>query len=203
MANEESDKPSHNQSIDGVVRSLEAIDSADSSNLSSEIVRDLGKRLERIVPAGDREKVKHVVAEVITHHIETSFSGPLPPPELLNQYPDEARRVILEMALKEQAARHDHFSSIDRANHRLIDLENKDLNYSYIGLILGFLIVIGIAGIGVFALTRGYERIAILCISISLLGGLAKLFIKGRDESDSEKLIKTDAKPKTSTKRRR
>jgi uncharacterized membrane protein len=172
---------------DGVMQSLEAVDSSDPSILSAEIVQAIGQSLGRSITATQRTEVEHVITEVVTRH--TSFSGPIPPPQILKEYaeiyPDGAK-VIVDMALREQAARHEHYASIDRANHRAIDHENKNANYRLVGLVLGAFIVLCIVGIGAYALYLGYPKIAASCLGVGLLGGVARIFIRGNSGEDTD-----------------
>ncbi|MBE0472519.1 MAG: DUF2335 domain-containing protein, partial [Methyloprofundus sp.] len=68
-----------------------------------------------------------------THH--QSFSGPIPPPEQLAKYPEDARKLILDMAQKEQ----DHAHSMNQT--ALTGAIKKDRVGQYIG---GTIAIVGL-----------------------------------------------------------
>jgi uncharacterized membrane protein len=89
------------------------------------------------------------------------FSGPLPPPEILNKYndviPNGAERIMV-MAEKQQ-------------NHR-ISLEKfvleKDARRADLGLILGFILALLVAGGGVWVVLMGKDIAGLSMIFIPL-----------------------------------
>ena len=111
----------------------------------------------------------------ITH--SQSFSGPLPPPQVLQQYnaahPDLANRIV-QMAESEQTHRHLIESTALAGS---INAEKRGQNYALV-----ICLVVVLASFGV--ILKGYE------ISGSILAGgtlstLAYVFITGRKEKET------------------
>ncbi|MCS2146891.1 DUF2335 domain-containing protein [Scandinavium manionii] len=109
---------------------------------------------------------------------ETSFSGPLPPPEIIRDYdqilPGGAERIFA-MAEKEQAHRHEMDSTAVNGAIR------KDKRGQWMGFSIAF-IILAIAS--VFA-WRGNTTFAGSLIAIDLLG-LVSIFVLGRRRAKSD-----------------
>lgn len=101
-----------------------------------------------------------------THH--QSFSGPIPPPEHLSKYPDDARQIILEMAQKEQ--NHSHTMNEKALNGAI----SKDRLGQYIG---GSIAIIGLMAAAWIA---QYSAVAAGIIATLDLFGMVALFVAPR-----------------------
>lgn len=103
--------------------------------------------------------------------IATQFTGPLPPPEILQRYNEatpEAADRILTMAEKQAS----HRQSIET---RIINAESRD---SLLGLIFGFLIGLIIISWGGYCIAKGFPVSGSL-LSLSGLSSLVGTFIYG------------------------
>lgn len=96
------------------------------------------------------------------------FSGPLPPPELLNRYDDESRSVILQMAQKEQTHTHEMLSK------RLQGAIRKDRRGQWIGG------AIAITGLLVAAYIVPHSVVAATILGAIDLFGMVALFVAPR-----------------------
>lgn len=123
------------------------------------------------------------MASGIAVSTSTSFSGPIPPPNLLREYdeivPGTAARIV---AMAEAQSRH------------RIDLEKRvvhsDIRKSYYGLVFAFVICIAFLACGTFLVLNGHD-VAGATIATSSLVGLAGTFIYGthaRKQERAEKL---------------
>lgn len=101
-----------------------------------------------------------------THH--QSFSGPIPPPEQLSNYPDDARQVILSMAQNEQ--NHSHAMNEKALNGAI----SKDRLGQYIGG------TIAIVGLVAAAWIAQYSAVAAGIIATLDLFGMVALFVAPR-----------------------
>jgi uncharacterized membrane protein len=101
-----------------------------------------------------------------THH--QSFSGPIPPPEQLNQYTEDARKLILDMAHKEQS--HTHLMN----EKALTGAIQKDRLGQYIGG------SIAIFGLMAAAWIAQYSAVAAGIIATLDLFGMVALFVAPR-----------------------
>ncbi|MBE0508374.1 MAG: DUF2335 domain-containing protein [Marinospirillum sp.] len=94
--------------------------------------------------------------------------GPLPPPDLLNQYDDATRQTILSMASKEQAHAH--------------DMQQKSLQGAIAkdrrGQVIGG--VIAVAGLVAAAAIAPYSTVAAAIIGSLDLFGMVALFVAPR-----------------------
>lgn len=112
----------------------------------------------------------------------SSFSGPLPHPDLLNKYGEDARRIILEMASEEQAHTHRmHQAGLEGAIQ-------KDRRGQWIGG------VIAVTGLAVAAIIAPYSVVAATIIGALDLFGMVALFVaprllERRQQSESADLI--------------
>ena len=113
--------------------------------------------------------LKNAPASVVmtaTHH--QSFSGPIPPPEQLAKYPEDARRLILDMAHKEQARAH------NMNEKALTGAIRKDRLGQYIGG------TIAIVGLVAAAWIAQYSAVAAGIIATLDLFGMVALFVAPR-----------------------
>ncbi|WFE68803.1 DUF2335 domain-containing protein [Thiomicrospira sp. R3] len=101
-----------------------------------------------------------------THH--QSFSAPIPPPEQLKQYPEDARKLILDMAHKEQS--HAHFMN----EKALTGAIQKDRLGQYVG---GSIAIIGLVAAAWIA---QYSAVAAGIIATLDLFGMVALFVAPR-----------------------
>lgn len=113
------------------------------------------------------------------------FSGPLPPPEILERYnsalPDAAERI---MRMAEQQSRH-------RQEMEKMVIQGN-ISSQKIGTILGFIIVMGAMGGGFWLTYIGLSAYGIA----SILGALATIlsvFLWGKHEQRRDLQQKTDA----------
>lgn len=129
------------------------------------LVRELEKRMQN--PAEE-----DMFPRVSTIGVSRQFSGPLPPPEMLDQYnqvePGAANR-ILRMAEKEQSHRHDRESEAVAGE---IAKDRRGQNYA---LLVSMTIILG--SIGLIAIG---EQIYGTVLAGGTLIGLAGTFIAGR-----------------------
>jgi uncharacterized membrane protein len=101
-----------------------------------------------------------------THH--QSYSGPIPPPEQLAKYPDDARSLILDMAHKEQSHAH------NMNEKALSGAIQKDRVGQLIG---GTIAVVGLASAGWIA---QYSAVAAGIIATLDLFSMVALFVAPR-----------------------
>lgn len=84
------------------------------------------------------------------------------------------------MGFDEQKHRHTwEIRTLDQKDE-LIRLDHRDATYAMTGLILGFLALLAILGIGVYALEIGHVKIAAACLTGSFAAAAASVFINGR-----------------------
>ena len=115
--------------------------------------------------------------------VATSYSGPIPPPSLLEEYnrviPGSAERII---ALYEA-----------QTNHR-ISLEkkvtNSDIVRSWAGLILGFIVAVMVMSCGTFLAYTNHEWVG-GAMSLTGLGSLVGVFVYGSRSQRTERIEKT------------
>ena len=106
------------------------------------------------------------VVMTATHH--QSFSGPIPPPEQLAKYPEDARKLILDMAHREQVYTH------NMNEKALTGAIQKDRLGQYIGG------TIAIVGLVVAAWIAQYSAVAAGIIATLDLFGMVALFVAPR-----------------------
>lgn len=134
--------------------------------------------MEESSPRTDNPQNSSGEAQIITQ-VSSSFSGPLPPPEVLAQFdrvvPGAAERII---AMAEKQA--DHRRGLEKK------ITESDISDSRLGLIFGFLIgLIGVGG-GVMTAILGRPGTGSV-ISITALASLVGVFVYGSSQNRSEK----------------
>ncbi|PIW04162.1 MAG: DUF2335 domain-containing protein [Cytophagales bacterium CG17_big_fil_post_rev_8_21_14_2_50_40_13] len=133
------------------------VDELEQGDLTSTQQIQLGQLLKNAPPS---------VVMTAMHH--QSFSGPIPPPEQLNQYPEDARKLILDMAQTEQT--HAHTMNVKALNGAI----QKDRLGQYIG---GTIAVVGLAA---SAWIAQYSTVAAGIIATLDLFGMVALFVAPR-----------------------
>lgn len=120
-----------------------------------------------------------------------SFSGPLPPPELLAQYnqvlPGAAERIFA-MAEAQQSHRHSMEKTIVAAN----------IAAQKLGALLGFFLVLIVASCGVYLIASG-KPVGGLAAIVTALSSLVAVFIYGKLEQrrDLARKAQTVSPPRT------
>ena len=126
----------------------------------------------RVIP---KQQIKEIKAAIRSE----SFSGPLPPPQILAQYdqihPGAADRII---TMAEEQARHRRDLE---ANVLSSEMNNARLGLHY-GLIIGLASVLG----GVFCIASGFE-VGGLIIGGTGLTGLVGVFVYGSRQRRKER----------------
>jgi uncharacterized membrane protein len=159
-----------------------------SPGIAGSFPASIGNRIEKkleeaeiSLPPEERKQVGLVVEQVI----ETSefFSGPQPSPISLEEYervcPGAAEK-LLQSGFAEQRHRQAwEMRTLDQKD-RIIDLDHRDSTYAMTGLIFGFIALLAILGIGVFALATGHAEIAAGCLGGSFIAAVASVFVNGR-----------------------
>lgn len=122
-------------------------------------------------------KSKH---KLVTYEHHAKFSGPIPPPNILNQYSEDVRSYIINAAGNEQSHRH--------------DLENKMINTDSKAIMIGSyttsaVCIIAVVG-GIFLVAINKDGIGVLTIlapiAIKTLQFLLKLGRSSKKEDDTE-----------------
>lgn len=140
-------------------------------NNESEEENFLPKNLKKILTNPEiSEDDKEVIYELIA--VKQSFSGPIPPPEVLSDYDnivENGAERIVRMAEKQ-------------SDHRM-DLEKfaikRQITQSGRGQIFGFIIALLCIGSTIFLALKGYETLAIALGTTTVLG-LASIFVLGK-----------------------
>jgi uncharacterized membrane protein len=112
-----------------------------------------------------------------TVEVAASFSGPIPPPSLLNGYetacPGAADRII-RMAEEQSLHRR-------KMEESLIDLAKENMRLDYaegrLGQIFGFALALGLVGFGAVVITKGYPWPGSLMSGVGLVP-LIRLFLR-------------------------
>jgi uncharacterized membrane protein len=132
--------------------------------------------LENIPPEQQDDLVKYLMSYT---SIEKHHSGPLPPPEMLNEYnhivPDGANRIML-MAEKQI----DHRMALEKKT------VESQLWQSGAGQWIGFIITIIVLFMGFYLTILGHSGVGITMITTTLLG-LVSIFVLGKKSSGSDK----------------
>lgn len=147
----------------------------EETGLDEEVQAELETDLKNIVVAaehGDKEAAKSAALHLV-HTTRASFSGPLPPPAMLEHYqriiPNAAERIF---ALTEKQANHRQqleireLEATERLQHRALDLQARGQHY-------GLAIAITGMGVAAWALYLGHGAAA------TVIGGTALATIVG------------------------
>jgi uncharacterized membrane protein len=196
---------------DGVRDSLQASrepEDTSSAAISLNVEKRLAEAAIHLKPEV-RKKVGLVVERVIEE--SQFFSGPQPPPALLQEYericPGWAEK-LLQMGASEQQHRHECDRKELEQSDQMIALDHRDASYAMTGMVFGFVILLVILGIGVYALGTGHPNVAMTCIGSGVLAAVARVFINGRspkspaDVSKDSRTNQTQAPPPTGQKRK-
>lgn len=135
----------------------------------------------------DKKAEDRIARRVEQKLLQASFTGPLPPPSMLAHYndiiPNGAER-IMAMAERQQAHRHDleqHVIKSNSSNQRL-------------GVVLGFIIALFVAGGGFWLVYLGREAAGIASV-ITSIAGPASVFVWGRLQQKKERAEKLEGAP--------
>lgn len=135
--------------------------------------------LDSVASTPETRKLVQISGRQITH----SFSGPTPPPEVLQGYeqlvPGSAARLL------QQAERQtDHRINLERM------VTTSDVRRSWAGLICGFVLCSSCIGGGILCVLQGHD-VAGAGIATAAVVGLAGAFIYGTASRKSERQQKT------------
>lgn len=125
------------------------------------------------------EKSQQEIAQQVISVIRQEFSGPLPPPHVLEQYkhvlPDAPERII---AMAEEQGRH----------RRKLETKalNTDSRNSLLGIISGFLIGLSAILVAGFVIYNGQSWPGTILGSAGLVG-LVAVFVYGTNQRRSER----------------
>ena len=117
---------------------------------------------------------------VVVRRIETSFSGPTPPPSILSQYEEiypGATKIIFDQFAKQG----DHRRTLEDRHHRHATYR------SYLGLASGTLVSLSALALGGFAVYCG-QNLAASAAFLGTLASLAYVFVNGRQQQKQERL---------------
>jgi uncharacterized membrane protein len=139
------------------------------------------------VAKGKEERLVRRLEQRMVQATVQSFSGPLPPPEVLARYndciPNGATR-IMEMAERQQEHRH----TLER---RVVSANTTDQR---LGLILGFLLAVAIGAGGFWLILNGRDATGIASV-ITSIAGPTGAFIWGRRRQEKERSEKASSFP--------
>lgn len=136
------------------------LNSLRQGTLSTEQQQAMAEEVTKDRPGGNETVIAQVRAE--------SFRGPLPHPEILQQYPEDARALVLQMAQKEQ----EHVHTIE--SQRLQNAAAKDRRGQWFGL------SIGLFGLFVTPIIAVFSGTAAAIIGAIDLLGLVAVFVAPR-----------------------
>lgn len=143
----------------------------------------------------DQKEVKKVVAEVI----QSEFSGPIPPPSIIEGYervlPGSADRII---AMAERQSLHRQ-----KMEEKMIDAESRD---SLLGVIFAFILGIGCiiaAVIMVFVVPQNSGAISGALLGVAGIGSITSSFITSTRRNYKKKDQPKKDEPKDSDKSNR
>ncbi len=132
--------------------------------------------------ASQEERIAKRVEQKLVRATMQSFSGPLPPPNLLSQYnlvvPNGAER-IMAMAEKQQ----EHRQGIE---HCVVHGNKFDQR---LGLVLGFIVMMTVAAAGVWCVSIGKDITGLTAL-VTAVGGPVTAFIYGRKKQAKERADK-------------
>lgn len=125
------------------------------------------------------DEEKQAVAKVVEHQLIESFSGPLPPPNILEGYKRVDKGLpdrIMSMAEREQ-------ESITAFRKRALELQGRD---TFLGMVFAFMtILITLIG-GIILLLNDKDAAGYIAI-ISGVVGIAGLFLNSKKEDKKSK----------------
>ena len=134
--------------------------------------------------------------------VAASFSGPIPPPALLQQYDDVfpgAAERIVAMAEREAAHRHNLEERIVQAQ---INEGSKHFSEARCGQICALTITLASLGVGAYTALHGYE-LAGSVLGVGGIGGIVTTFLLGRKPQEvSEPDSPVSGTPPTNKKKR-
>lgn len=90
------------------------------------------------------------------------------------------------MGVDEQKHRHSWENRKLDQKDRVIDLDHRDVTYAMAGLVFGFLALLFILGVGVYALTAGHTEVAIGCLSGGFIAAVASVFVNGKTRKPTQ-----------------
>jgi uncharacterized membrane protein len=125
------------------------------------------------------ERLARRVEQRIVQATMQSFSGPLPPPQMLAQYndivPNGAERIVA-MAEKQQTHRQNIEARAVKGN----------LTDQRLGLLLGFAVMMSVAGAGFWCVVHGKDTAGLTAL-LGSIGGPVAAFIYGRKKQSDER----------------
>lgn len=114
-----------------------------------------------------------------------SFSGPLPPPALLNQYPPEVVKVIIDLAVKDQQHMHNMQMTGMQAE---IDRDRRGQSYAF-WVAIAVLVIAGCVAPFSTTVAGIIAGVDVIGLAAVFLGGRyleAKMSKSPRGDEDSE-----------------
>lgn len=133
--------------------------------------------------ASKEERLARRVERRLVQQTMQAFSGPLPPPSMLAEYnnvvQNGAERIMV-MAEKQQDHRQQMESRVVRSN----------TTDQRIGLVLGFIVMMSVAGAGVWCVSIGKDTAGLSALITAVAGPVAA-FIYGRRKQSQERQNKS------------
>jgi uncharacterized membrane protein len=129
--------------------------------------------------ATKEERLARRVERKLVQQTMQSFAGPLPPPSMLVEYNGAVQggaERIMVMAEKQQEHRH-------QIESRVVWSNTTDQR---IGLILGFIVMMSVAGAGIWCVSIGKDTTGLSAL-ITSVGGPVAAFIYGRKKQSEER----------------
>ncbi len=119
--------------------------------------------------------------QIIKQEVEMSFSGPLPPPEILKKY-DDVLPGSVERIIKMAEQQAEHRRSLEQ------QVIKSDIKNSKLGILCGFFI--GMGGIvgGVVVAIYGKQPLFGGILSFASLAILAGVFVHGNESRRKERM---------------
>lgn len=166
---QEKQLPTLTAQIDGEDISLEQILPPEEITQLLEILKS--------VPGRKRDRVITEMARVV---VSTAYRGPIPPPEMLADYAEidpNFPKTIMQRADDEQKHRH-------KLEDKALDAEISTFRYAQF---FGFLILLGLLGLGAYSIFSGNTIGAVASIAASIASGLWVLTKSPTPRSNGEK----------------
>ena len=129
--------------------------------------------------ATKEERLARRVEKKLVQQTMQTFAGPLPPPSMLVEYNSAVQggaERIMVMAEKQQEHRH-------QIESRVVWSNTTDQR---IGLILGFIVMMPVAGAGIWCVSIGKDTTGLSAL-ITSVGGPVAAFIYGRKKQSEER----------------